>query len=197
MLTFDEAAHRYFWDGQPVPNVTSILAPLVSFDHIKPDVLEIARQKGVATHRMVELDCKGDLDEDTLPEWMRPALAQWRKFKAESDFVMSESEHKVFHPVYKFAGTLDLRGTMRGNVVFIDVKRSLAAGPVIGYQISAYEHAYNAQQSVKSKLAKRYALKLSEVGPYRLEEFKDESDFSVFLSCLTVYRAKQKINEAK
>lgn len=191
MLTFEEIAHEYRWNGAVVPSVTQILAPLVDYSHIPPAALEVARQKGVAVHKMVELDCKGDLDEDGLPDWMRPALERWRKFVAESGFEMIESEYRVFHPTYKFAGTLDLLGKMNEGVAFIDVKRSFAAGPVIGLQLAAYHEAYCAQEKV-GKSANRYALKLSEAGPYRLEPFTDKNDFSTFLSLLTIHNFKRK-----
>lgn len=191
MLTFNEAEHKYYWCGARVPNVTSVLAPLVDYSMIPRDALEIARQKGVACHKMVELDCKGDLDEDTLPDWMRPALVQWRKFVTESGFQMIVSEHRVFHPHYQYAGTLDLLGRMNGCVAFVDVKRSFAAGPVIGLQLAAYHEAYCAQEKV-GKAADRYALKLSEVGPYRLEPFTDKGDFGVFLSLLTIHKFREK-----
>lgn len=190
MLTFDEAAHAYFWNGQRVPNVTSILAPLVDYSRIPPGTLEVARQKGVAVHKMVELDCKGDLDEDGLPEWMRPVLTQWRLFVRESGFELFKSEYRVFHPRFKYAGTLDLYGAIRGKHCFIDVKRSFAAGPVIGLQLSAYEEAYEAQEGCPDAL--RYALRLNENGPYRLEQHADRSDFTTFLSLLTIYNFRRK-----
>ena len=189
MLTFEEKDHVYRWDNSVVPSVTQILKPLINFDHIQPDVLDIARQRGVAVHRMIELDCKGDLDEDGLPDWMRPALVNWRKFVAESGFQLIESEYRVFHPHYKYAGTLDLFGRMDECSAFIDVKRSFAAGPVIGLQLAAYHEAYCAQEKV-GKAAKRYALKLSEKGPYRLEPYTDKADFGVFLSLLTIHQWK-------
>lgn len=190
MLTFDEAAHRYYWQGTPVPNVTSVLSPLVDLSHIPADTLEIARQKGVAVHKMVELDAKGDLDESVLPEWMQPALEQWRKFVADSGFRMIESEFRVFHPLYRYAGTLDLLGYVHDDPAFIDVKRSFAAGPVIGLQLAAYHEAYCAQEKV-GKRAKRYALRLNENGPYRLEPYTNPNDFNVFLALLTVQRFRE------
>ncbi len=75
MLTFDEARHEYRFHGAVVPHVTGILKPLVDYSMVPPDRLEIARQKGVAVHKMVEADAKGELTD--LPEWMIPVYEYW------------------------------------------------------------------------------------------------------------------------
>jgi hypothetical protein len=194
MLTFHEAEHRYFWDGKPVPNVTSILAPLNDLSMVPANTLERARMEGVAMHKTVELEVRGDLDVETLPDWLVPRLAAWRKFVADTGFTCLESEFRVFHPTYQYAGTLDLFGTFRkgDGAAFIDLKRSFAAGPVIGLQLAAYHEAYCAQQKV-GRNADRYALRLDDTGSYRLEPFPNKSDFGVFLALLTVQRFKEKL----
>ena len=193
MLTFDPAEHRYFWNGVRVPNVTSILADLTDLSMIPRGALEIARQKGVACHRMVELDAKGDLDETTLPEWMAPVLIQWRKFVAESGFRVIDSEKKVYNPAHHYAGTLDLFGEMThaAHFAYIDVKRSFLAGNVIGLQLAAYRAA-DATEHKDRRTAKRYALRLKEGEPYRLQEFSDPNDFNVFTACLIRHQWKGK-----
>ncbi len=190
MLTFDQAEHRYFYDGKPVPNVTRILSPLVDFSMVPADTLERARQEGVAVHKMVELDCAGDLDVENLPEWLRSRYQAWRKFVADAQFRVLASEKRVFHPTYRYAGTLDLFGHINGDVAFIDLKRSFAAGPVIGLQLAAYLEAYCEQEKV-GKNAKRYGLRLLETGEYRLEPFTNRNDFRNFLALLTVARLKE------
>ena len=194
MLTFDEAQHQYHWRGVPVPNVTRILAPLIDLNHIPADVLETARQKGVAVHKMVELDAKGDLDEDTLPEWMRPVLDKWREFVRDTNFVVFNSEHRVYHPQYRYAGTLDLFGHMgpEKQYVLIDVKRSFMAGAVIGLQTAAYQAAltHDTHSTIAAR-AKRYALRLNENGPYRLELYQNQNDWNTFLALLTIHRWRE------
>jgi len=191
MLSFDPLAHRYSWDGQPVPGVTSILAPLMNLSRIAPDVLETARQKGQAIHRTIELYCKDDLDESALPDWLQPVLDKWKRFVAEADFRLIESEFRVYHPTFRYAGTLDLFGKVNGSPAFIDIKRSFLAGDVTGLQLAAYHEAYCAQEKV-GKSAKRFALRLSETGPYRLQEFTDRNDFSIFMALLAVKRWREK-----
>lgn len=195
MLTFDPEAHVYHWNGQRVPNVTSIISHLTDYSRIPADKLEIARQKGVHVHAMVEMECKGMLDEDKLPEWMRPILAQWRLFVSQTGFRMIASEKRVYHSVYGYAGTLDLYGELvhAAKFAFIDVKRSFLAGKVIGMQIAAYREGYLNQEADKAaKKAQRWALRLNENSPYRMEQYTDEAQFQDFLTCLAHQRLKEK-----
>lgn len=193
MLTFREEDHRYFWHGKPVPNVSRVLQPLVSYAHVPPDVLERARMEGVATHKLVELYMKKDLDEDTLPEWLRPRLAALKQFIEETGFILHGSEQKVYHSAHGYAGALDLSGALprlHADLAVIDVKRSLYAGPVIGLQLAAYLEADNDQRrrEKRSKLKRRYALQLKPNGRYALPEYKDEGDFTVFAGLLNSFK---------
>lgn len=190
MLTFNETDHQYFWQGKPVANVTRILGDLTSYAMVDPDKLEIARQKGVAVHKMVELWASDSLDLSALPEWMLPVWDKWLEFVAHTRFEVIRSEYRVFHPSFQYAGTLDLFGKINGDVAFIDIKRSFLAGPVIGLQLAAYLEAYCAQEK-EGKGAKRYALKLNENTPLRLEEFSNKNDFNVFTACLIRHKWKE------
>ena len=190
MLTFEPIAHEYRFRGDLVPNVTRILAPLIDLNHIPADTLEIARQKGIAVHKLVELDAKGDLDENALPEWMRPVHERWRQFITETRFRMIESEFRVYSPTYRFAGTLDLFGFVHDEPAFIDVKRSFAGGAAIGLQLAAYQEAYCGQEK-NGKRAKRFALRLNENGPYRLEPYTNPNDWNTFLALLTIQRWRE------
>jgi len=196
MLTFDAASHVYHWKGQPVPNVTLVLKPFVDYGMVNPEALEVARQRGVAVHRMVELWAKNDLEESTLPEWMQPVYRQWLKFVDDTGLTVLDSEQKVFHPLYQYAGTFDLIVTMRGKPAhgLIDIKRSFMAGAAIGLQTAAYAEAENAAgHSVRW----RGALKLREDGAYRYQPFDDPADFSVFIAALKHYTTGQIINQWK
>ena len=194
MLTFEEAPHLYYWAGKPVPGVTGILAPLIDLSMIPAGALEIARQKGVAVHKMIELDCHDDLNEDTLPKWMLPALAKWRTFRQDSGFTVIRSEYRVYHPVFRFAGTLDLFGEMKHSAefVFIDAKRSFFAGEVTGIQLAAYREAYCEQEKAPWRKAKRFGLRLNENNPMRLQEYTDPAQWGEFVALLTAKRVKEK-----
>lgn len=195
MLTFDEPSHAYAWNGVRVPSVTQVLAPLMNYSFVNPEALEVARQEGMAIHKTVELYCRNDLDEDDLPDWLGPRLDAFKKFVADTQFQMTGSEELVYHETYKYAGTFDLSGTLalrRKRVeALIDIKRSFAAGPVIGLQVAAYAVAQAHGLSL-DKAMHRYALQLRADGTYRLEAFEDPTDFTVFLACLSMHKWKER-----
>ena len=198
MLAFDEAEHRYYWNGIRVPNVTSILAPLTDYSHVEPAALEKARAEGVAIHKMVENHAKGV--EQLIPDWMAGHHTAMLQFFADTGFQCWISEHKVYHHGLKYAGTLDLYGETpllkdaRGNVL-IDVKRSLYAGPAIGIQLAAYNAALRSGREYPAA-SRRYALVLRANGTYRLEPFTDLADEAVFTALLTLQRWKEKHGRA-
>jgi hypothetical protein len=191
MLTFNPERHEYYLNGALLPNVTRILSDLTDLSMVPPAALEIARQKGNAAHRMVELWAKNDLDTGTLPEWMEPVFDEWSKFVLQSGFKVVDSEKRVFHPQYRYAGTLDLYGEMNSGAAYIDIKRSFLGGNVIGLQLAAYQGA-DVYDHKDRRTAKRYALRLKEGEPYRLQEYSDPNDFSVFTACLIRHNWKGK-----
>ncbi len=195
-LAFDEAAHRYTWNGREVPHVTGILEPLTeaSLALIPQNVLAFAAEEGKAIHKMVELDCAGTLDLDTLPGWMEKVYAAWLEFKAHSGFSPILSEHKCYSPM-GYAGTLDLLCELPSltgwkGAVLLDVKRSLFGGPVIGLQLAAYENILRADKAMP-RVKRRGALRLNPDGKLRLEPYDDTSDASAFLALLTIHKWKE------
>lgn len=199
MLTFDPGPHEYRWHGKRVPSVTQALSLLTDYSRIPAAVLENARQEGVAMHRLVELHATNDLDEASLPAWMLPRLAAYKKFVADSGFAVIASEQLLYHPAYQYAGTADLFGPMRirqGRKEIlveagIDIKRSFYGGRAIGLQIAAYAEAWKAAGA--PPVTHRYALQLRADSTYRLEPFDDKTDFAMFLSCLNVHRLKEQM----
>lgn len=207
MLTFDEPTHTYRWNGQPVPNVTRLLAPLTDYSRIPADVLERAQQEGKAIHKMVELHMTGMLDlaalhSDESQAWLLPRFEALEKFIDETGFVCYAAEHPLYSKQLRYAGTPDLIGRMshigktRRRAVLVDVKRSFFAGPVIGLQTAAYTQVWNETEAKGEKdllvpNQNRFALQLRADGTYRLEPFDDGGDFAAFLALLTVHYWKE------
>lgn len=205
MLTFDEAAHIYHWKGVRVPNVTSIIAPLTDYSMIPAATLERARQQGIAVHKMVELDCKGELNlapwneeqQTGLPEWLLPYYAAWCRFKDETGFECWDAERRDYHEGLGYAGTLDLAGSLRKlpkvkGPALVDVKRSFLAGPAIGLQLVAYERMRNERVTKDLRTHYRFALRLDKDCGYRLQEYSDPDDWGAFVACLQQLRWKEK-----
>jgi PD-(D/E)XK nuclease superfamily len=191
MLTFDELKHEYRHGGKVVHSVTQILqnAGLIDLSMVKEDVLEYRRVLGTAVHRATELYDQDDLDVDSLDDRIRPYLDAWVKFKSDTQIVIEENELRLFHPVYRFAGTLDRVGKIGKDRALIDLKTGLMY-PSYGPQTAAYKSAYEFQ--TKKKVQKRYTVQLKDDGNYRLEPMTDEDDWSVFLACLTLKNFKEK-----
>lgn len=197
MLTFDEASHTYYWDGQAVPNVTRVISHLTDYSRIPPATLKRAQEEGKAVHKMVELDCKGDLDVESLPEWMRPRYEAWCKFRLDTGFDHFASECKLYHPALRYAGTADLFGEVTKmpkikGVINIDVKRSLYAGPAIGLQTAGYAELWNKHEKKAQHVKHRAALVLKADGNYKLTVYDDPEDRMAFLACLQQHHWKER-----
>ena len=199
MLEFDESGHVYRWNGGVVPSVTGIIAPLSGgfFERVKPDVLERARQEGVAMHKTVELDCRGELDVDNLPDWLVPRYKAWRKFVAETGFELLASEQKVYNAHYGYAGTFDLAGVMTKlkrapREAIIDIKRTLTGAPAVGVQLAGYLDSWNRKEPKERRASRRFGLQLMSTGEYRAPEFNSTDDFPTFLACIQLLRWKEK-----
>jgi hypothetical protein len=188
-----DAQHVYRYDGKVVPGVTSLLDRIKMPFYIHDAALEKARAEGIAIHKMVELECLGDLD--AVPEWMAGHLTAWHKFVAQTGFVLEASEHRVWHPVLRYAGTLDLCGVLTKlpgkPKAIIDIKRSFYNAPAIGAQLAAYKMAYNYTLLSQAQARKRFGLQLRGNGLYSLRAFEGVQDEAVFMACLTLQRFEE------
>lgn len=207
MLTFDEAAHQYFWEGKPVPNVTRIIGHLTDYSHIPPAVLERARQQGVEVHKMAELYFTDRLDlaalySDPAQAWLVPHYEALLRFIEESGFEVWAAERRMYHKGLRFAGTPDLIGLAprlkecRGPGCF-DIKRSFYGGAAIGLQTYGYARQWNDEDAKKNKdlripASNRFALQLRADGTYRLKRYDDPEDELAFLACLQQHHWKEK-----
>ncbi|EIF30923.1 hypothetical protein BCh11DRAFT_06435 [Burkholderia sp. Ch1-1] len=188
-LIFDPVEHSYTVGAQRVPGVTATLAPLVDFSMVPKAVLERAQQLGTAVHRMVELDNRKDLDEDSVSDELLPFLTAYRRFRAETGFVPELIEQRFHHPVLRFAGTLDITGSINRRSAVVDIKKMLTLGPVVGVQLAAYQELCRVNGH---EVLDRYGLGLRKDGTYRLVPFKDKGDWPTFLSLLTLRNFKDK-----
>lgn len=191
-LRFDEARHAYTLDGEPVPGVTSVLKVLSAADYagVDPDVLAAAAARGKAVHRMIELDGQGRLDESSLHPLLEPYLAAWRDFLAASGFVPILQEHRVASRRYRYAGTLDLFGYLRGELALIDAKSVARLMPTTGPQTAGYEIAlreWEPELLPATARVRRFALQLPLKGRWQLHPLTDRGDARVFLSALTLH----------
>lgn len=180
MLTFDEASHSYFWQGKPVPGVTSVLNALHNFDNVPEAIIKPAQDRGTAVHLACEYDDKGILDESSLDDRIVGYLQAWRQFRSDNATEWTHIEHQCFHKVLRYAGTLDRAGTINGDKWLIDIKTSITSHPVWGVQTAAYSNAADLTDH------KRGTIQLRADGTYRFHEWKSSNDWPVFVSLLTI-----------
>lgn len=199
-LEFDAVSHSYTLQGFPVPSVTRVLSPLQDYDPTS-QYLETARQRGTDVHTATELhDRRRDAivirDDKWRPDGIRgyitattiaPYLDAWKKFLADTDFEIHEIEKRVCSLRHRYAGTLDRLGVLNGRRVVIDIKTTAKMSPVMGIQLAAYQFAVNEKTPWVKQYPYRFICQLKPDGSYRLEEFKDKSDFTVFLALLTIH----------
>lgn len=192
MLTFDAEAHRYYWNGQPVPGVTTILAPLTDFAAVDPDVMRRASNFGTAVHYLCELDdTAADLEVYEIDEALRPYLQAWQKFGAEWRVKWNSVEQRVFHPTLRYAGTLDRKGSLvapgepehRRHSAVVDIKTSTSLYPSVGPQLAAYARA---DDPLNGASQRRYAVQLRGDGSYVCKEYRDADDFATFSALLAL-----------
>lgn len=191
MLVFNEELHEYRFNGEIIPSVTGILKPLIDYSMIHPATLQAASELGTMVHQTTELFDLGMLDEEDLDPILQPYLDAWKQFRNEVEFVPDTVECRLYHPTFRYCGTSDRTGSIRGRKAVVDIKKMMTLGPVIGPQLAAYKEMHNLDGS---GIEKRYALGLRPDGTYRLQEYTDPSDLACFMSLLTIHKAQATID---
>lgn len=196
-VEFDEAAHRYRLDGEPVPSVTQVLGVLDQFAGVPADVLDAAREFGTHVHKAVELDVLGALDEESLDPALAEYLAGWRAFTSNTGAKPVRTEFRVASRSHRYAGTSDLLVEMPGRsswrarssaVTLVDIKSGAVPKLTAGPQTAAYAEAIFQQTGVRLR---RACLQLLP-NDYRFIACDDARDWSVFLSCLNIHHWRNK-----
>lgn len=187
MLTFDHERHEYRHAGVLVPGVTSLLQHLHSFAGVPLDVLQAAQERGTAVHAACQFFDEEDLDEEQLQAsspMVFGYLCGWKKFMAERAPTWNAIEQPVYHPTLRYAGTPDRFGVLGGEDWQVDIKTSQQSHPVWGVQTAAYN------QAAGKPKARRATVQLRADGTYRFIEWKDPTDWPVFVSLVTLHHWK-------
>jgi hypothetical protein len=171
-----EAAVRSF---ETWPHVTEILrdAGLVSTEWMTDE----DRDRGTAVHLAIKYLLEGTLDRSSLDPTVAPRLAQFERFMVEVKPVVHAVEERVFHPLYLYQGTLDLRVTINGRRGVVDVKGTTPSefhGPQLAAYLEASGFAYE-------RSPRRHNLYLHP-DRYRLIERANAYDWKAFLAALSL-----------
>jgi hypothetical protein len=154
MLTFDPEKHQYFFDGKPVPSVSEILRITGQAKDWKYTP-EFYRQRGEVAHKCIELFVKGELDEDSVDEVVRPYLNQFKEWLTlEKGAGILLSEKPFYSKQLVYAGTCDLIA----NQVIYDIKCCKKLDDAALSQYSGQGSAY--RTLIKENMDKDFPFKI-------------------------------------
>lgn len=184
MLTFDEDAHQYRYDGVVKPSVTQVLSKLHDFGMVPADVLAAACARGTYVHTLCEYHDQNDLDDSSVGDY-RGYLNAWIKFSADHRAEWSGIEAKEYSKRFGFAGTMDRRGTLAGVHYIVDIKTAAQPHPVWGLQTAAYRQL-SAEQDMGWLLARRATVQLRADGSYKFLPWDSPEDWPAFQALITL-----------
>jgi hypothetical protein len=188
-LEFQAEGHVYRLNGAVLPSVTQILAPLNDFSMVSPDVLEAARSFGEHVHKACDLFNRGELEWSTLDLALIPCVEAWKGFIEDSGAIVIASELPVVHEKLGYAGMPDCVLAWGNRVVIPDIKATAIVPRTVGIQTAAYAKAYYAMHGGKEP--ERYCIHLKD-GKYTTHPRREPGDWSMFLSCLNIWKYKEK-----
>lgn len=104
------------------------------------DYMEKVSDLGSRLHKWIEYDLKNlEYPEAELSEAMLPGITSWEAFKTEHEIELVDSERVLFSRRYRFAGTVDLRLKIDGQLYIADLKTGSVQNKAFT-QLAAYKH---------------------------------------------------------
>lgn len=190
-VTFDETTHRYTVDGEIVPSVTQLVAPLGD-DYDEPDELlesavDIAADRGVTMHAYIAHRLAGLPAEDFELPGIYEIYAQGvEQLLAEHVIVPLIVETPM--PGVGFAGTPDLVCEFDGTTAVLDWKFvSQIAKSKVGAQLAGYQELCVHNAVFPEAL---YAVQFTREGSYRLYPVEPEPNSLAFTVCKHLHAIK-------
>jgi hypothetical protein len=182
-LELDEATHTYTLDGRRIIGVSEALRILDDRSKVDPFYLE----RGRLIHLATEYYDRDELNESTIDERIRPYLDAYIKFREDTGFIPALIEHKLYHPSYFYAGTLDRVGNF-GYDLLLDLKSGVRIKLDDLQGVAYWELCRGNKISIK----RVFDLYLNEDGNYKLEPIDNPKLLlPVFLAALTCVRFKE------
>jgi gamma-glutamylcyclotransferase (GGCT)/AIG2-like uncharacterized protein YtfP len=186
MLNLDESTHTYTLGDRKLISVTQCLSILDNRWKVDPWYLE----RGRLIHLATEYLDHDELDWSTVDERIRPYLDAYVKFRKDTGSVAHPGyiEHKLYHPIYFYAGRIDRIGYLNGCLVLIDLKTG-ASAKIDELQDAAYWELCRVNNIPIKKV---FDLYLHDDGTYKLEPIeRPKLLLPVFLAALTVARWRE------
>lgn len=183
-VEYDDEKHEYKLNGKVVPSVTQIIKRL---GFISDRYTADGATRGTYIAQATELDDSGELDYEALDERLRPYVDAWRKFKAESRFVVAGSEKIVYRDTVPlaYAGRIDRLGKMPPTKAspiedwVIDIK---TGDPACWHPLQITGYAVCLPTAHR-----RGVVYLRDNGNYTLSEVVSPMTYGIWLACCQVY----------
>lgn len=176
---------KYFVDGVRWPSVTEVLSfsGWSRFDHVDPEILRRAAERGTLVHEATEQVDEGTFDWVNLREDLHGYIRAFEKFKNDYKYSVLKSEEVVLNHQYCFGGQYDRLCELDGELTILDVKTSSKPSVSWGLQTAAYALA------APEDIQKRVTLRLGD-GNYDLNTWASPDDSRNFLDALKVVWAQ-------
>lgn len=187
-LVFYDKGHIYMLDGERLPCVSDLCRFL--HKEIYKDAplwqMEAAADRGTAVHRATELLDKTGTAE--ISEDFAPYLEAYAAFRREHDVDWELIENQNYHPLHRYAGTIDRYGKVDGVQTLLDIKTTYTVyKPLCGASLNLYRMMLEARQRPVERLM---ILHLKKDGTYKLIRFG--FDDTVPLALIKLHTALKK-----
>ena len=147
---------------------------------------EFAALRGSMVHLAARYFLEGRLDFASLDDRIVPYIQSLQQWVMLTGFVATECEARRYHPLLKFAGTMDCVGVLPNNSTFILDLKSGVPERWHGLQLAAYLILYGGYR-------RRGGLYLQKDGSMaEFREYDDPADAANFISCLNCYRLRER-----
>jgi len=177
-----------------LPRVSEILRATglsPDFAGIPAPVLEAARQRGIALHRLAEADHYAYLDTADVTPDVAPYFDAYLKFVAETEHLPIVSEFEVVSTRWGFCGHPDRLAWHGARRVLCDWKTGDHLGlGAVALQLCGYKLAYE-EQHPSELIHETYAVQLRSDGSYRLHAIDAAASMHIWQAAVVVYRAQQ------
>lgn len=185
-LVFMEQEHKYLLEGAEIPSVTQVMEMLSQHEYssVNEATLMRAANRGTKVHNAIENYLKYGLDD--CPEELRGYMDGFLEWWGERNPTLIGSEVRIYHPIFRYAGTIDLIAEIDGKVNLVDFKTTYKLiDKNCRVQLEAYAQALQAHGV---KVEEKHILHLGKDGKWKAPEYeaKDAEAWRVFTSLICV-----------
>lgn len=196
-LVFIPDSHTYLLDGERVPSVTQVLDEwrevkvygrrflvAASGAVVEGEVMDSAKDFGIAIHDGAKLILTGELDWDFLDPALVAPLRQFEKWVEDYDVQPLYIEQPMASKRHRVAGTPDLIGDLRGfrHLCLVDFKTGAHA--LVAPQVCAYEMIFREEYKYRKPITKHVLYIPKDGRDYQFKPVEDNEAWSFFLSRL-------------